>query len=179
MAEIKAEPATKDTEVIMVTGMSDQDIKRKSLELGATDLLNKPVVYEDLVARFKSVLRMKSYRDELLAQNERIEKQLIQLQKMEVIGTLAAGITHDLNNILASIIGYSELSECLLDDNKIISNHISKIKTAAERARKLIQQILNLSKKHEESSQICSLGSIINECLELLRPSIPKYITID
>ncbi|MEE9554544.1 MAG: ATP-binding protein, partial [candidate division Zixibacteria bacterium] len=178
-AEIKADPVTKDIEVVMVTGMSDQDLKRKSLELDASDLLNKPIVCEDLVARLKSVLRMKSYRDELLAQNTRLEKQLIQSQKMEVIGTLAAGITHDLNNMLASIIGYSEISERMLGDDKKLAGHVSKIKNAGERARKLVRQILYLSKKHKTSNEICSLNSIIDECLELLSPSIPSYITIE
>ena len=65
LAEIKAEPRTRDVEVIMLTGLQDQNLKRRALDLGAADLLNKPVLKEDLVARLNSALRAKSYRDEL------------------------------------------------------------------------------------------------------------------
>ncbi len=63
----------KDLPVVMLTGMSTREAKRQALSLGAADLLNKPVEPEDLVARLVSVLRLKSYQDELKAHNEMLE----------------------------------------------------------------------------------------------------------
>lgn len=60
---------TEDVPVVILTGNAEDGLKRRALELGAADLLNKPVTREDLVARLNSVLRMKGYQDELKAQN--------------------------------------------------------------------------------------------------------------
>jgi len=60
---------TKDIPVLIVTGCDDHHLKQRALDLGATDLLSKPVISEDLIARLKSMLRLKSYQDKIIAQN--------------------------------------------------------------------------------------------------------------
>ena len=67
---------TKDVPVVMLTGLATRELKRQALDLGAADLLNKPVEPEDLVARIRGVLRMKSYQDELRASNELLERRV-------------------------------------------------------------------------------------------------------
>ncbi len=67
---------TRNIPVIMVTGCNESDMKRRSLDLGATDLLNKPVCKEDLLARLHSVLRLKSYQDRLNNQNKILEQKV-------------------------------------------------------------------------------------------------------
>lgn len=59
--------------VVVITGMMDKDAKRQALEIGAQDLLSKPVDMEDLVARLRSVLALKSYHDELSIRNAELE----------------------------------------------------------------------------------------------------------
>jgi len=73
LAELKRSPGTKAIPVIILTGNAEAHLKRKALDLGAADLLNKPVDREDLVARLRSVLRLKRYEDELRAHNELLE----------------------------------------------------------------------------------------------------------
>jgi putative two-component system response regulator len=58
--------------VIMLTGSSESDLKRRALEAGATDLLTKPVLVEDLIARLRSALRLKSFQDEIRVANREI-----------------------------------------------------------------------------------------------------------
>jgi putative two-component system response regulator len=76
LTELRSSEDTKDVPVVMLTGARDDGLKRKALTLGATDLLNKPVNREDLVARLQSVLRLKSYQDELKGQNELLEQRV-------------------------------------------------------------------------------------------------------
>jgi len=64
--------------VVVLTGLEDQRLKRNALELGATDLLNKPVAAEDLLARIRNALRLKHYHDELRQSNDRLESQVWQ-----------------------------------------------------------------------------------------------------
>ncbi len=73
LAEMGTDARTRDLPVIILTGRDDSGIKRRALDLGATDLLNKPVDPQDLVARLQSVLRLKSFQDELKNQNEILE----------------------------------------------------------------------------------------------------------
>src|SRR5580704_402489 len=61
--------STRDTPVIVLTGLDERSLKREVLDLGATDLLNKPVDASDLLARLRSALRLKRCQDELKVQN--------------------------------------------------------------------------------------------------------------
>lgn len=63
----------KDIPVIILTGNAEYKLKRLALEKGATDLLNKPVIVEDLRARINNVLQLKQYQDQLKKQNEVLE----------------------------------------------------------------------------------------------------------
>lgn len=78
LAELKERDTFATTPVIILTGNAEADLKRRALDLGATDLLNKPVAYEDLAARLQSTLRLKSYRDELANQNEILEQRVLE-----------------------------------------------------------------------------------------------------
>ncbi|MGI9456239.1 MAG: HD domain-containing phosphohydrolase [Aeoliella sp.] len=78
--------STRDILVIMLTGETDRSLKRKALDLGATDLLNKPVGGEDLLARLRSALRLKSFQDELKAHNEQLE-QTVQKRTRELVAS--------------------------------------------------------------------------------------------
>ena len=76
LKELRSLERTKDTPVVMLTGNAEANLKRRALDLGATDLLNKPVTTEDLVARLRSVARLKSYQDELKDYNETLEEKV-------------------------------------------------------------------------------------------------------
>ncbi|TWT89469.1 HD domain-containing phosphohydrolase [Stieleria varia] len=75
---IKENPSTHDVPVIIVTGEADGTLKRQAIDRDAADLLNKPVHTDDLIARLKSVLRMKQFSDQLKESNERLEQRVRQ-----------------------------------------------------------------------------------------------------
>ncbi len=107
-----------------------------------------------------------------------LEIQLIQAQKMESIGTLAGGIAHDFNNLLTAIIGYSELASQELAPDQPACKHLQEVTTAGQRARDLVRQILTFSRKTAENRSAIDLPALIDECLGLLRASLPKTIDI-
>jgi signal transduction histidine kinase/CheY-like chemotaxis protein len=112
-------------------------------------------------------------------QKERLEKQLLQSQKMEAIGTLAGGIAHDFNNILSAIIGNTELAESNLPEGNEARNNLQKVLTSSFRARDLVQQILTLSREDQgESKKPMLLGGITKEILKLLHATLPATIEI-
>lgn len=118
LALLQASPQTKDIPFVILTGHSDRDLRRKALEQGATDLLQKPADPEDVIARIRSVLRLKSYQDELKQQNnvleERVRERTIALaeSRLEVIWRLAKASEfrdEDTGNHVMRVASYSRV----------------------------------------------------------------------
>ena len=85
LEQIRSTDKTKDVPVVVVTGLNDQDMKAQALDLGAADLLNKPVEAGELAARLRNVLQTKSYEDNLREGNnllsEKIRRQDVDLAR--------------------------------------------------------------------------------------------------
>jgi len=113
-----------------------------------------------------------------VTEQKQLETQLVQAQKMEAIGALAGGISHDFNNILTGILGYSQMALRQATPESFIYKALEGINTAGLRARDLVKQILAFSRKSPESKQPIQIQPIIKEGLHLLRASIPSTITI-
>ena len=92
---LRASERTRQIPVVILTGDGDTKLKRKALDLGATDLLNKPVNREDLLARIRNVLRLKSYEDRLSNQVNILDKMVaertrqLEAAQKEVVWRLA------------------------------------------------------------------------------------------
>jgi PAS domain S-box-containing protein len=114
-----------------------------------------------------------------LSEQEELAKQLRRAQKMEAIGTLAGGIAHDFNNILGPILIHAEVVLETLEHGHPCTESIQEILEAAERARRLVDHILNLSRGRERDKPIAfRLRFIVKECLKLLRPSLHSGVDI-
>ena len=107
-----------------------------------------------------------------------IEAQLRQSQKLAAIGTLAGGIAHEFNNVLASIIGFTELT---VDDIPLESrawHNLQKVLQAGLRAKQVVQQLLAFSRQSPPVREAVQLDPIVREALTLLRASLPSTITL-
>jgi ABC-type amino acid transport substrate-binding protein/signal transduction histidine kinase/ActR/RegA family two-component response regulator len=107
-----------------------------------------------------------------------LEKQLIQIQKMEAIGTLAGGIAHDFNNILGAIMGYAEMVREELQEGSSAYEMQEQVVKAGLRAKDLVQQILLFSRQSDQETKPVQPHLVIKEALKLLRSSIPATIEI-
>ncbi|KAA3615618.1 MAG: response regulator [Calditrichaeota bacterium] len=179
LEKVKLHLNEKSPEFIMITGVNDKELKHCALNLDATDLLNKPIQREDLLARLNNAIRLKSFKDEICTQNIMLEQQLIQSQKMEVIGLMTSGVAHDFNNILTVISNYNQLLEMLGQDNPAIKARTEKIQTASGHGQKIIQQILNFVKKKDTTFEKVSLNGLIAESVDLLKITLSKKIDIN
>jgi PAS domain S-box-containing protein len=107
-----------------------------------------------------------------------LQRQLLQAQKMESIGTLAGGIAHDFNNLLQVTLGFSELllAEKREDDPEYAD--LSKILQSARSGAELVQRLLTFSRKVEPKPIPLNLNRRILQVEKLLRRTIPKMIDI-
>jgi two-component system cell cycle sensor histidine kinase/response regulator CckA len=92
---------------------------------------------------------------------KQLQDQLVRSQKMEAFGQLAAGVAHDFNNFLTTILGYSDLLLDELGMKGAIANHISEIRSAAGRASVLTAQLLAFSRKHPLAPRTLEVNSLI------------------
>jgi PAS domain S-box-containing protein len=111
-------------------------------------------------------------------ENEKLQTQLRQAEKMEAVGTLAGGIAHDFNNLLQAIISSTQF---ILLDTKEDSSTYAKLRdilSVSERAKELIQQLLFFSRKLETQKKKINLNRMIEQTIVLLERTIPKMIDI-
>jgi PAS domain S-box-containing protein len=149
------------------------------LELRHRDGHATPVLYNASVYRDESgevIGVFAAARD--ISEQQRLEAQLRQSQKMEALGTLTGGIAHDFNNILAAVIGFAEIGEEKVTGNQDATRALKRIFEAGIRGRELVKQMLTFSRKTEQEKKPLLLSSIVKETAKLLRASTPTTISI-
>jgi two-component system, cell cycle sensor histidine kinase and response regulator CckA len=116
-----------------------------------------------------------------LAPVRRMEEQLCQAQKSEALGSLRGGVTHDFNNLMTVILGFSEM---MLDRIKKaplptdLQNPLSEIKRAAEKAAILTQQIQVLGRSQVAQVAVVELNDVIASLEKMLRRTLGESIRI-
>jgi signal transduction histidine kinase len=175
-----------DTPVIIVSGMGTLNDAIKALTLGACDYITTPI--PDMVL-LKYAVERALERKSLISENKRYQKyleeevkkktaELQQAQKMEAIGTMAGGIAHEFNNILAAIMGYADLVLLKTDQDEDVAESVRQIKKASNRAKDLVLQILAYSRKSTIQRYPVQAAVIIKETLMLLRATLPTTVEL-
>jgi len=98
-----------------------------------------------------------------------LEAQLRQAQKIESVGQLAAGVAHDFNNMLAVIQGYASLTLLRNELPPKLTESLSEILSAAERARNLTRQLLTFSRKQVMEQRTLDLNDLVANLTKMLR----------
>ncbi len=113
-----------------------------------------------------------------VTQKVSLERQLLQSQKMEAIGTLAGGIAHDFNNILTSIINSTELALMDLPPEGPIEDDLRRVLRAGERGSRLVKQILSFTRPSQAGFAAINVVDVVAEAAGLIKASMPRNIKI-
>ena len=166
--KLKRAEETKIIPIVMVTALSEKAHRLEALEAGADDFLSKPVDRSELVVRAKSLLRIKTYHDELRARNSEIAEQNEKLRELQKIKEgLTHMIIHDLNNPLSSIIGALDLIS--LKESALSQKSLGSMNACLDYCRDLKDMILSLLGIHRMEEGKLNLDIELSNITELIR----------
>ncbi len=114
-----------------------------------------------------------------VTEQQKLEEQLRQSQKMEAIGQLAGGIAHDFNNLLTIVNGYAD--HLLAQSHPAAEGYeeLGEIRNAGERAASLTRQLLSFSRRREVDPRVIDLNSTVTDMDRLLRRLIGEHLQLE
>ena len=112
------------------------------------------------------------------ARQRDLERQLQHSTKMKALGTLAGGIAHDLNNTLVPILSLSKMIAERMPKDSDEREDLETITFASERARDLLQQLLDFSRNQVSVKEGVDLGAVARRGVQMLRPTLPANLRV-
>ena len=166
-----------DIEILILSAHSDVHSARGALKYGAYDYIDKPFANKELrkavyrgIKRSLELSEAKETSEELAM----VKAQLVESEKFSLIGQLVAGVTHEINNPLTAIIGYSELAQMTEEPSQEIKSYIDKIKTSALLCKSIVEKLLSFSRKNESGKEAVNIHSAIENSLDLVEFELKK-----
>ena len=103
-----------------------------------------------------------------ITEQKKLEEKLLQAQKMEAVGSLAAGVAHDLNNILSGLVAYPDLLLLELPADSPLRAKITVIQQSGQKAAAVVQDLLTLARRGVKTSEVINLNTVISDYLASL-----------
>ncbi len=146
----------------------------KMSNLGGTYLVSSSPIRngEKKTNRFACILRD-------ISAHKKLEQQLLQMQKMECIGTLAGGLAHDFNNLLEGILNYAYFIKQDMSVDDAMYKEVETIENIANKGANLIHQLMDFARRGEVILKPVNLNNMVDEVTRLLSRTINKNITIN
>ncbi len=193
LESIKSDRQLREIPVIMISASDEYSSVIRCIESGAEDYLPKPFDPVLLRARLKASLEKKALRDQQQAKTAELEQAYLNLQKMQnqlitqeklaSLGSLTAGIAHEIKNPLNFITNFASLSielieelrHCippvagaesqeLLDD---LAANVTKIEEHGHRADRIVRGMLSHARKQSGDRELADLNALVTECVSL------------
>ncbi|MDY0749027.1 PAS domain-containing protein [Paucibacter sp. R3-3] len=108
----------------------------------------------------------------------RTEAAMQQMQRLEAVGTLAGGVAHDFNNILAVILGFGEASMRHTRRGSRMRRDLERILSAGERGRALVERILAFSRSSVGARVVVDVQGVVAESLAMVEATCPPYVRL-
>ena len=157
--------------------MYEISIKKKD---GSDLPLEISVSLLDYEGEISALVFLRDLSERRKAENEkaRLQKQLLQSQKMEAVGNLAGGVAHDFNNLLTVIKGHVDLGLMNIEKDNPLHEDMQEIRNAADRAKDLTRQLLLYSRREHMDFEKCDINDIITSLLKMIKRLIGEDISI-
>lgn len=144
-------------------------------EIRTVEVHSTPIVVQGTLLLF-SIVHDITERKQAEEENKRLVTQLLQAQKMEALGALAAGIAHDFNNILQPILINSDLISDTIPPDSQVREYIDQIIEAIQIGKHMIRQIKAFGSGKKGSSKPIALGPVVSNAMVFFKRSLPPHV---
>ena len=153
--------ATRDLEICLQfsNGTSGQDLEKRFFSVSTQGIYEDNHVAADTFLGTQGIVKD-------ITEKKQLEHELIQAQKMEVVGSLAAGIAHDLNNILSGLVTYPDILLREIGQENPLYDKIALIQKSGRKAAAIVHDLLTLARRNIDKSAACSLNEIVREYID-------------
>lgn len=170
---LKLQKVSQDVPIIVLTGFDDEELGIRLVQRGAEDYVPKSTINAAFLSRSISyAIERKRSRSQLALMAEQLSRahdQLIQAEKLESLGRLAAGVAHEVKNPLAVIqmgVDFFRKNKAIQDD-PLAQRMIVKMKQAIDRADHIIVGMVDLSRNSKLNLQIANPNEVVQRSVEL------------
>ena len=160
--------------VLVLTADATSDAKKRALEAGAKDFLTKPFDRLEVLLRIKNLLHTRNLYLDLERHNRSLEQivdertqRLLQSEKIATMGSLLAGVAHELNNPLAVVMGQAHLLRSRATDPSLVQR-ADKITAGADRCARIVRNFLALARQRPPERTEVRVNRVVQEAVELL-----------
>ena len=143
------------------TNSTEFRLKRKNGDDVFVETIGSVILHEGIPSAIQAIGRDITERKKAEAERKVLEERLQRSEKMEALGTLAAGVAHDLNNVLGIVVGYSELLLNEADMSSSIRSNIMNIMSGGLRAAAIVEDMLTLARRGVPGRQVLNLNDMI------------------
>ncbi|MUM76032.1 response regulator [Pseudodesulfovibrio sp. F-1] len=174
-----------DAEVVLITGHATTSDGVQGMKDGAFDYLIKPVEIDQLARKVRqahdTVIRREERRREAAFRTQ-VAQRMAETERLASLGTLAAGVAHEINNPVAIMIQEAEwLMDLLQDDDQgrinpaELRQSLQIIQTQGNRCREITHNLLHFARKAETRRQSMSLNAMVMELREIMERQAAKH----
>jgi signal transduction histidine kinase/ActR/RegA family two-component response regulator len=138
-------------------------------------LLERPVQPVTLLSAVQAALRARARQHQVrryLEERARAEEQERRRQRIEAIGSLAGGVAHEVNNMLAVMLGFSDMALRQLPAGNAAAADLREVIRAGERAARITQQLLAFSRQMPNQPVVLSVAGVVRDLLKLLHQTL-------
>ena len=134
---------------------------------------------DDEIAGFVAIHHDVTERRNLERKRELLEAQLAHAQRLEALGTLAAGMAHDFNHLLGVVLGHAALLAQGPAEPERVARAAEALRLAGERGSSLVQHVLTFARRTDGRFEVADAWAIVAEVERLLRDILPKTIVLE
>lgn len=176
--KLKKDEKTKYIPIIMITALKDMKDKLKALDMGADDFITKPFENVELLARVKSLLRIKSYHDQLENKNIELEEKNESLVWMDKFKEELTGlIVHDMKNPLFVIQGNLQMMLMNLDQSPsdALKKYTRRIERSSQQLLRMVVNLLDISRFEDGRIELHKDPVDLNQMITEIVQRVKEY----
>jgi two-component system, NtrC family, sensor kinase len=122
--------------------------------------------FQELAETFNAMAAALKKRDEML--REQAASKVMESERLALVGQLAAGVAHEINNPLTGIVTYSQLLLERTPEEGFTRSSLEKIVTQASRCRKIVRGLLDFSRQSKPDERPCNINTVLQDCVALV-----------